>query len=131
MWRASIAPVNLGGYVENDARNHLTAGIGVFIYFERIGKALPPKRWALARAALALSYPAESAPIDLSTLVERLNWDEHNVLMGMLALYAHAPIRWNPVHLGQLRVWAQSDADASSGQSSIVKSEEIISVSES
>lgn len=99
--------------MSSDDSSSPTAGIGVFIYFERIGKAPPNQRWAMARAALALSYPRESAPIDLSTLVARLDWDEYHTVLGMLNLYAHAPLRWNAVHLGQLRAWAKAEPLAS------------------
>jgi hypothetical protein len=80
--------------------------VGQFIYFEQIQAAPPAARRALARAALNVSGESEAHPILLSEIVDGLSWDEYQVFVGMLMLYAHTQLRWNDLHLEMLRRWA-------------------------
>lgn len=88
-----------------------SSGIGLYIYIERIEKAAPSHRWAMARVALTLSYPTEDYPIDLSDAVSGLGWDDYHVVLGMLAMYANAPLYWNDIHLSMLRAWAHKQPE--------------------
>lgn len=80
--------------------------IGQFIFLEKIEAAPQHARRALARAALNASGEGAQYSILLSEIMGVSGWDEYQVFLGMMMLYAHTQLHWTEVQLDRLRQWA-------------------------
>jgi hypothetical protein len=80
--------------------------IGQLIFLEKIEVAPHDARRALARVALNASGEGAQYPILLSEAMSISGWDEYQVFLGMLTLYAHTQLQWTELHLARLRQWA-------------------------
>lgn len=79
--------------------------IGQMIFFQMVERS-PNNRGPLARFALSLCGDDEAHSIRLSNFLDRLDWDEYQTMLSMLALHAHVAIRWDEDQKMRIHAWA-------------------------